>query len=593
MDRGFWRASIVVLVASAAPGIAQSAHTELRPLELAAADTGQPVDASTIIVTARKTPSSLDSDATGGAFDNQKILDTPFSVTNVDAADIANRQAFTINEVLRGDPSVTPGSNGYQNESSYVTVRGFTISGFRNNRIDDLPFYSTSSDAPIEAFERVQLLRGLSGFQYGFTAPGGIINYVMKKPTDTTQLGIDVGFMSRGLGHASADLSGPFDKDARASYRLVGVVEDGETFTKETFVRRLSGLAFVRFRPADALTLDINYLDSWRKQDGDLYGIIASAAYNIPAPLDGATRIAQPYTSYETHLRTGGARLAWTFAPSWTLTADVRHSRTDREFRDSYLTLTSSKGDYSETNANFYTYFGGNQGQLLVNGTFDTGPLKHEIVIGGSALRQEVNRAKTTPSIILGYGNLSNPGSFATIRPDANHDTFRSQNIVEKAVFAADTISLGDALKLIGGVRYSKYDQDDFAYNATTAVRSQTRAYTKKPLTPSVALVVKPAANISLYGSYVQSLEPGGTAPATAANAFVVFGPLKSKQYEIGAKAQLGAFSVTAALFRIEKGLNIPRRSGRPRPTPMSKTGSSGMTASNSSLPAHRCMVSI
>lgn len=64
----------------------------------------------------------------------------------------------------------------------------------------------------------------------------------------------------------------------------------------------------------------------------------------------------------------------------------------------------------------------------------------------------------------------------------------------------------------------------------------------------------KPAADTTLYGSYVESLEQGATVGLTYANARELLSPLKSKQYELGLKTQRDRWSATAALFRIERG---------------------------------------
>jgi iron complex outermembrane receptor protein len=67
-------------------------------------------------------------------------------------------------------------------------------------------------------------------------------------------------------------------------------------------------------------------------------------------------------------------------------------------------------------------------------------------------------------------------------------------------------------------------------------------------------LVYSPNANLSFYGTYAEGLEPGGEAPAEANNAGGAMDPSKSKQYEIGIKADISPdLNVTAALFEIKR----------------------------------------
>ena len=81
------------------------------------------------------------------------------------------------------------------------------------------------------------------------------------------------------------------------------------------------------------------------------------------------------------------------------------------------------------------------------------------------------------------------------------------------------------------------------------------RDYDKSAITPTLAAIFRPVEGLSLYGSYVEALEQGATAPRTAANANQVLPPSVSKQYEIGAKAEGDDWSASAALFRLEQAL--------------------------------------
>ena len=64
----------------------------------------------------------------------------------------------------------------------------------------------------------------------------------------------------------------------------------------------------------------------------------------------------------------------------------------------------------------------------------------------------------------------------------------------------------------------------------------------------------KPMPSTTLYASYVEAFDGGTTVGTTFANAGAQLNPVKSKQYEIGAKTDQGLWTGTAALFRIERG---------------------------------------
>jgi iron complex outermembrane receptor protein len=58
----------------------------------------------------------------------------------------------------------------------------------------------------------------------------------------------------------------------------------------------------------------------------------------------------------------------------------------------------------------------------------------------------------------------------------------------------------------------------------------------------------------TLYASYVQSLEQGGSAANTNVNFPATFGPLRSKQYEVGFKTDHTKWGANLALFRVDQG---------------------------------------
>jgi iron complex outermembrane receptor protein len=132
--------------------------------------------------------------------------------------------------------------------------------------------------------------------------------------------------------------------------------------------------------------------------------------------------------------------------------------------------------------------------------------------------------------------------------------TYPSADITQKALFASDTIQLTERWSVLGGVRYTNYEQNGYALGGAV-----TSSYGENGvLTPTVALMFKLAPTTTLYTSYVQSLEPGSIVGPTYANGGTLLPPIRSKQYEVGVKSEHERWSATAALFRIERGAEYP-----------------------------------
>jgi len=78
-------------------------------------------------------------------------------------------------------------------------------------------------------------------------------------------------------------------------------------------------------------------------------------------------------------------------------------------------------------------------------------------------------------------------------------------------------------------------------------------SYVESRFSPAIALVVRPFENLSFYGNYIESLDAGPSAPATAINNSQIFAPVVSRQKEVGVKYDFGTVSLTTSLFEIEQ----------------------------------------
>ena len=179
-------------------------------------------------------------------------------MTNDEAQD---RFAATANDLFKYDPAVSAISENAVSENSMFTVRGMPIDTLNSIKVDGQTFPSWDTDLSLEPFEQVELLKGLSGFMYGFGAPGGIVNYVLKRPTDDPYRSITVGYKSAGVFSEAVDLGGRFGNDNRFGYRLNLANEYGNTAEENGHVsRQVASLAFdFRITPDLVLSADAFY----------------------------------------------------------------------------------------------------------------------------------------------------------------------------------------------------------------------------------------------------------------------------------------------------------------------------------------------
>lgn len=502
-----------------------------------------------------------------GALGERSDLETPFSTATVTAEQIEDRQAASLAQLFSEDASVGSKGGTYTQAAYAVSVRGLTLDFTNGYKIDGQPFQMYGVELPLEAFESVQLLKGATGFLYGFSAPGGVINYVTKKPTDERTFSADVSYSSASLWREHVDAGGRFGDDKRFGYRANLVHEEGGTYNGIRLKRDAASLAL------DArVTQDVTWNASFLYQERDLDGGVPTiqltalpATSRIPSPVDGHTNYgAYAASYYDSTMWLGTTGVDWRIAPDWKANVTYGHTykRIDSEYETLYL--TNANGAYSNRLNPFYrptlTY---NSLQAIVEGKFATGPLTHSVSFGAS--RQALSRTLNLQSSLSLYsaatvGNLYQPAPVLVDTSNVDRSTFYTISTYRhRSVFASDTIDFDPNWSLLAGARYVDYQNLNYA-----ASGAPTSAYRKKPTTPTVALLYKPTTSATIYASYVEALEDGGTVANTYANANEVLAPLKSRQAEVGAKTDSAHWGASAALFRVRRGAAYADYSSNP-----------------------------
>jgi iron complex outermembrane receptor protein len=106
-------------------------------------------------------------------------------------------------------------------------------------------------------------------------------------------------------------------------------------------------------------------------------------------------------------------------------------------------------------------------------------------------------------------------------------------------VFAQDVASLTEQLKLHAGARYVQIKRDEYVGADDKGVALQYAHTDTGYWLPNVALVYALRSNVSVYGSLAQGMEYGGVAPLGTSNQGRALAPNKSKQVEVGVKADV------------------------------------------------------
>lgn len=486
-----------------------------------------------------------------GALGIRSQLQTPFSSAVVTAADIESRQVSKLGDVFALDASVSDNSSSNGAWASYLTVRGLPLDWQNSYRIDGKPFVSYVTTLPYEQFERIDLLKGASGFMYGFGAPGGMLNYVTKKPTDEPLRSLTLGYTSKSVWRESADLGGRVGDEGRFGYRLNATHEEGTTYNDGSLYRNSVSLA-LDARLTEKLTWDFQSLYQDRKAIGQDATITTARMIGdtLPSPLRADNNNLEGEGLYaDNAFRFYSTGLKYQLNDNWNVSTHYTYNSTRTRRNEGVLSLTSSQGDYDDFRSDYGEAYSYNQWEVMLEGTFNTGPLAHQVVLGASWQKQKNDYSSNGVYQLEGTGNLYEQNTNAYYS-DGQLNLYRAADITQKAIFASDTVDLTGGWSVLGGIRYTHYEQTSYLPSG----REAAEPYEKKgELTPTMALMYHFTPQTMAYASYVESLEPGSIVGNTYENRGSLLSPLTSKQYELGIKSEHENWAATAAIFRIEK----------------------------------------
>ncbi len=507
---------------------------------------------------------------TSGALGHLSILETPFSITAVNADEIATLGAVNVPDVFDYDSSVKVNNSGVGSGNTF-SVRGLALDRTNGYKVDGLSYPIWFQDMPLDHYEEIDLLKGMGGFQYGFATPGGILNYVTKKPTQDLIFSADAGIRSTDILKQHIDIGGPITPDGTLGFRINAVHESGTLYNNaHNFDDSIS--AVLEWSPVKNFSWEIDgyYLQTLQTDQSNTISGAQGLTYLAPPPGNLNLNAAGSYKHNENPSETSTWR--WTFAPDWTATLSYRHVKLDERFPGNAVEILDDAGEYASIAANIDRIFFYDIEQAVVEGKINTGPLVHDIVFGASGTRilfdyNDPNGAP--PEGIIGLSNLYTglppaiTGNAKALAVESRVDFSLYQKIQQNSYFVSDTIKL-DPWSLIVGLRDTDYDERDLGKPGEV-----TAQYKFSPVTPTYAVTYEAAPKTNLYASYAESVQTGTQAPAstpalTYTNANQVFGPITSKQYEVGVKTAQPSFSGTAALFRIDQGVAY----STPDPTP-------------------------
>jgi iron complex outermembrane receptor protein len=374
-----------VLAASCLHGVAQARS-------YASGDAGDAaaISEAEIIITGQREQGYVSRKQSGGTFGEQDTLDTPYSITVIPQELLIDQQVRSLGDVVRNDPSTFVSSPPGFNDT--INVRGYNLDNSSSYRREGLIFQN-QVQSPFENKAAVEIIKGPTSVRYGFTPPGGVINYVLKRPTAEPYRFAQAFGDSFGSYGLHLDVGGPLGDGF--GVRLNAVTAREATFVDGVAGPRVMISGMLEWQPTDRLTIDIEAEYQYRNLEQQATISIGSFAASLTPEqrrdlldrFDQRTFLGQTWGTYPTSNIIGSAGVKWEFADGWTVQARAQQMRLERDQQGVSIRpgTLQANGDFSAG-----IFFDPNQirdpfsTEAFITGTFDTFGLRHEIAIGGA-----------------------------------------------------------------------------------------------------------------------------------------------------------------------------------------------------------------
>lgn len=492
-----------------------------------------------------------------------KPMDLPQSVQVIGSEIITQQQAIRLSDVIKNANGVYVGSARGGAQESFWS-RGYDMGA--NNMFKNGFRYNSGSIPEVSSLEKVEFLKGGSALLYGNVAPGGILNLVTKTPQFTRGGEISMQAGSYDFYKPSIDFYGPINK--HIAYRFNGSYENSKSFRDYVKNDRIYFNPSFLFNISEKthLTVQGDYLNAdWTPDFGT--GIIGKEILDIPRNVYfGAL-----WSTGNTKSASASILVNHDFNKNWKLSFNSSFQNYGRtQLSTSQMANLDNTTTYPipgfwkrglTRNQNLEQIFGD---QLSLQGTFNTGSIKHQIFTGVDfensnttsytyAFYDSSNNVKTTETDPINLFDYDYSTQSAVVPFTSRQTQILYTDAKRFGVFAQDLISLTEQVKILAGIRWSWQESqvdthkfDKFA-NPTTVTEGPKRL--DNAFSPKLGLVLQPTKDISLFASYSNSFTPntGNTFDSKPLDPSII------DQYEAGFKTDLwrGILSTNVTLYQI------------------------------------------
>lgn len=476
------------------------------------------------------------------------LVEVPQSVSVITAQQMRDRGIHGVEEAVWYTAGAQGGGYGEDSRSDWLLVRGFSPARYLDGLALTSGTWTGATRIEPYGLERLDVLKGPSSVAYGAMPPGGLVNYVSKRPTTEPLREVELQVGSHDLAQGAFDFGGPLGDSGTLFYRLTGLARNSDNVVDYVHDDRYYIAPALTWKPGDdtTLTLLARYQKAETVQGG---GFLPAAGTLLPnpngrIPTDRFT--GEPGANdYDKSMASIGYEFTHRFNDRVTFQQNLRYLRADVEtgpgigafgLQDDQRTLTRYYFPLQERSKSFAV-------DNHLNVEFDTGRWRHTLLAGLDYRRLTNDYASAfafgAPSL-----DIFNPVYGAPFIKPAY--TTRDKQVQEQAgVYVQDQIRFG------GWVITAAGRQDRVSTRTAHLLANPVRRerQSDERFSGRVGVNYLFASGVAPYIAYSQSFEPT-VGSDFSGRAFV---PTTGEQVEAGLKYQpaSGRGLATLSVYRL------------------------------------------
>lgn len=496
--------------------------------------------------------------STAGTKTSTPLSETPRSVSVVTRQRMQDQASQTLTDILGYVPGIfaPPFAVGDGIAGDLFSIRGYNATDYGYGLLKDgLRLQGNRYDTTTEPYglERTEVFRGPSSILYGENAPGGLVNLVSKRPTETAQGEARLTYGSNNRRQLALDVSGPLSDDNSVLGRVVMLGRNADTQVDSVPDDRLyiaPSMTF-NFDEDTALTL----LSTYQRDRTKLllgYPAAGTLLNNVNGKIGKDQFNGNPnWDDFERETWTLGYEFSHQLNETWQFRQNSRYMESRLNRHETWPNNLNQGGFGSTLSSTAYdrdnksvTYSVDNQ----FEGHFETGALENTVLLGASYDRTSFNQDWNAG--LGGTYNVFNP-VFSPVQPTTPLYVQNSQ--LDQHMYGAYgqlQSKYDNWIFLLGGRQdwvHSEYRNRARGTTAATDLDGWDHRFSWQ-----TGLMYQFENGLSPYVSYStaftpvqQSSQPGGG----------LFDPILSEQYEVGLKYEPKGWNTTfsAAVFDLTK----------------------------------------